>query len=117
MQRLPVKRLVAIALIAITCCFSNFCLAESAWADAVSGAKIFSSNCAACHLGGGNVINSQKTLKKEVLEKYEMASIEAITAQVTGGKNAMPAFKGRLTDGQIADVAAYVLEQSGKDWK
>ncbi len=111
------KKLFAIALIIVFTFFGG----QLAWADAagskVSGSKVFSSNCAACHLGGGNVVNSQKTLKKDVLEKYEMASIEAITTQVTKGKNAMPAFKGRLSDEQIAEVAAYVLEQSGKDWK
>jgi cytochrome c6 len=45
-----------------------------------------------------------------------MASIEAITTQVNNGKNAMPAFKGRLTDEDIADVAAYVLSQAEKGW-
>ena len=84
--------------------------------DAASGAKIFSANCAACHAGGNNVINGAKTLKKEALEKYEMNSIAAITYQINNGKNAMPAFKGRLTDAQIDDVATYVLSQSEAGW-
>jgi len=84
--------------------------------DAASGAKIFSANCAACHAGGNNVVNGAKTLKKDALEKYEMNSIEAITYQVNNGKNAMPAFKGRLTDAQIDDVATYVLSQSEAGW-
>lgn len=84
--------------------------------DAASGAKIFSANCAACHAGGNNVVNGAKTLKKDALEKYEMNSVEAITYQVNNGKNAMPAFKGRLTDAQIDDVATYVLSQSEKGW-
>jgi cytochrome c6 len=28
----------------------------------------------------------------------------------------MPAFKGRLTDAQIEDVATYVLAQADKGW-
>ncbi|MDJ0595704.1 MAG: c-type cytochrome [Pleurocapsa sp. MO_226.B13] len=84
--------------------------------DAASGAKIFSANCAACHAGGRNVINGAKTLQKDALEKYEMNSIEAITYQVHNGKNAMPAFKGRLSDAQIDDVATYVLSQAEKGW-
>jgi len=84
--------------------------------DAASGGKIFSANCAACHAGGNNVVNAQKTLKKEALEQYEMNSIEAITYQVNNGKNAMPAFKGRLTDAQIDDVATYVLSQAEQGW-
>ena len=84
--------------------------------DTASGAKIFSANCAACHAGGRNVINGAKTLKKDALEKYEMNSLDAITYQVNNGKNAMPAFKGRLTDAQIDDVATYVLSQSEAGW-
>jgi cytochrome c6 len=43
-------------------------------------------------------------------------SAEAIISQVTKGKNAMPAFKGRLKSEQIENVAAYVLEQADKGW-
>ena len=84
--------------------------------DATSGAKIFSANCAACHAGGRNVISGAKTLQKDALEKYEMNSIESIVYQVNNGKNAMPAFKGRLTDAQIDDVATYVLSQAENGW-
>jgi mono/diheme cytochrome c family protein len=35
------------------------------------------------------------------------------TARVTLGKNAMPPFKGQLTDQQIADVASYVVKATG----
>ncbi|MGB8691504.1 MAG: c-type cytochrome [Microcoleus sp.] len=110
------KRLLSIALLAFaifTVGFGRPALAG----DAANGAKLFSANCAACHIGGGNVVMGMKTLKKAALEKYGMNSIEAITTQVTNGKNAMPAFKGRLKPAQIEDVATYVLEQSAKDWK
>ncbi len=83
-------------------------------ADATGGAKIFSANCAACHAGGRHVIMADKTLKQEALEKYNMNSIDAIANQVTNWKNAMPAFKGRLSQAQIEDVASYVLAQSEK---
>jgi cytochrome c6 len=36
---------------------------------------------------------------------------------VTNGKNAMPAFKGRLKATQIEDVASYVLGQADNGWK
>lgn len=85
-------------------------------ADATGGAKIFSANCAACHAGGRNVIMADKTLKQEALLKYNMNSIDAIANQVANGKNAMPAFKGRLSQAQIEDVASYVLVQSEKGW-
>ena len=84
--------------------------------DAAMGAKIFSANCAACHAGGNNLVNPAKTLKKADLEKYDMYSLDAIKTQVTNGKNAMPAFGGKLTEGQIEDVATYVLSQADQGW-
>lgn len=81
-----------------------------------NGAKVFSANCASCHIKGGNLVNPSKTLKSADLEKFDMASLDAIKTQVTNGKAAMPAFKGRLTDEQIEDVANYVLSQAEKDW-
>ena len=56
------------------------------------------------------------TLKKDVLEANSMNSIDAITYQVKNGKNAMPAFGGRLVDEDIEDAANYVLSQSEKGW-
>jgi cytochrome c6 len=84
--------------------------------DVANGAKVFSANCAACHAGGKNVVNATKTLQKGDLEKYSMNSLDAIKTQVTKGKNAMPAFGGRLKDTEIDDVASYVLAQSEKGW-
>ncbi|MBM0742449.1 c-type cytochrome [Phormidium sp. CLA17] len=85
-------------------------------ANLANGAKLFNANCSACHMGGNNVIISSKTLKKEALEKYGMASLDAITTQVTNGKNAMPSFRSRLNDVQIDDIANYVINQSQQGW-
>ncbi len=110
------KRIVSVLLVGIaifTLAFSSPAFA----ADTASGKKIFSANCASCHAGGKNLVQANKTLKKEALEKYGMYSAEAIAYQVTNGKNAMPKFKGRLKPTQIEDVTAYVLEQADKGWK
>jgi cytochrome c6 len=85
-------------------------------ADLAHGQQVFASNCAACHIGGGNVVNGAKTLKITDLEQYDMASIEAIKNQVINGKSAMPAFSGRLTTDEIEDVAAYVLDKAETGW-
>ncbi|MFB2935298.1 cytochrome c6 PetJ [Aerosakkonemataceae cyanobacterium BLCC-F154] len=109
------KKLVTVLLLTIA--VLTFAFSRSALAgDAITGSKIFSANCSACHLGGNNVIMANKTLKKEALEKYGMNSLEAITNQVKSGKNAMPAFGGRLSDKQIEDVATYVFQQAQKGW-
>ncbi len=109
------KKLLSIVLLMIV--VLSLALARPVLAaDSASGAKIFSANCAACHAGGRNVIMADKSLKKEVLEKYSMNSLDAVITQVTNGKNAMPAFKGRLNPSQIEDVASYVLAQAEKGW-
>ncbi len=113
------SRLLAIACLLftlITFDFTTTIAPAQAADDLVAGAGIFTPNCAGCHLGGRNIIMADKTLQKDALEKYGMNSLEAITTQVTKGKGAMPAFKGRLSDEQIANVAAYVLDKSEKGW-
>jgi cytochrome c6 len=110
------KRIVSVLLVGIaifTLAFSSPAFA----ADTASGKKIFSANCASCHAGGKNLVQANKTLKKDALVKYGMYSAEAIITQVTNGKNAMPAFKGRLKPTQIEDVTAYVLEQADNGWQ
>ncbi|BAY30673.1 cytochrome c class I [Nostoc carneum NIES-2107] len=109
------KRILTIVLLGIaifTFAFNQPALA----ADIANGASVFKANCAQCHLGGKNLVSSAKTLRKDALEKYDMYSAEAIIAQVTRGKAAMPAFGKRLKANQIEDVAAYVLSQADKDW-
>ncbi|NJR64946.1 MAG: c-type cytochrome [Leptolyngbyaceae cyanobacterium CRU_2_3] len=108
------KRLLSIALAAIA--LLTFFTPPALAADVANGAKVFATNCAACHMGGKNVVNAAKTLQKAALEQYEMASIDAIKTQVTKGKNAMPAFAGRLSSEQIEDVSAYVLDKADKGW-
>ncbi|MCM1984729.1 c-type cytochrome [Lyngbya confervoides BDU141951] len=85
-------------------------------ADAGAGAQVFSANCAACHAGGGNVINPAKTLAQKDLEANGKDTADAIITQVTNGYNAMPAFGGRLSPSDIENVAAYVLDQAAKGW-
>lgn len=102
-------------IVLITVFLLNFSVAAYA-ADLQIGAQIFSANCAACHAGGVNAIMPAKTLQKDALEENEMNSVVAITTQVKNGKNAMPAFGGRLTDEDIDNVANYVLSQSEKNW-
>lgn len=112
------KRILSVILVTLTAIsLSLVNVAAPAWAgDAAAGKAIFGANCAACHMGGGNVVNAMKTLKKEALEQYDMASIEKIVTQVTKGKNAMPAFAGKLSEGDIENVATYVLAQAEAGW-
>merc|ERR1719356_212491 len=66
---------------------------------------------------GNNVIAAEKTLRKEALDSYLAGGRKesSVVTQVTNGKNAMPAFGGRLSEEEIADVAAYVIDQANGD--
>ena len=46
-----------------------------------------------------------------------MDSLDAIASIVTNGKNNMSAYKERLTEPEIQDVAAYVLQQAQHNWR
>ncbi len=116
MKRLASEFWLAVVFFHLTIALFILGFASPVWADSADGQRLFNSNCSACHIGGNNVIISHKTLKKEALEKYEMKSLEAIRNQVINGKNAMPSFKGRLSDEEIEAIATYVLGQAEAGW-
>ncbi|MBD0361244.1 MAG: c-type cytochrome [Coleofasciculus sp. C3-bin4] len=107
------KTTVIILLIALTLTFSPPALA----ADTANGAKIFSVQCAGCHVNGGNIVRRGKTLKLKALKRNGVDSRFAIASLVANGKNNMSAYKDRLSEKQIQDVSAYVLEQAEKGWR
>ena len=80
-------------------------------------ATLFTNSCAGCHINGGNIVRRNKSLKSNALKKFGMDSPDAIAQLVKNGQSAMPAYKGRLTEQQIVDVSAYVLEQAKRNWK
>ncbi|MCC5637447.1 c-type cytochrome [Nostoc sp. CHAB 5844] len=115
-MRIKLLKFVQLLCLILLLLTTTFTLPASA-NDTANGAQIFSVHCAGCHINGSNIIRRGKNLKKQALKKYGMDSIEAITAIVTNGKSNMSAYKDRLTEQEIQDVAAYVLEQAAKDWR
>jgi quinohemoprotein ethanol dehydrogenase len=77
-----------------------------ATADAAAGKEVFSENCSTCHGGDGLGGNGGPDLTTMPLAK-EQAGAEK---QVTNGGGGMPAFGGSLSEEEIANVAAYVVE-------
>ena len=74
------------------------------------GKKLFITNCNICHIQGKNLIIAEKSLKKEALEVNGLTTQEAITYQISNGKNGMPAFGGRLQEEEIEKIAKYILK-------
>ncbi len=112
------KRVFSGAVLAATLLSVSSFSAQAA-PDLAVGEKVFKANCNACHSGGKNTVNAQKTLSLADLKKYKMDNSAAIITQVTNGKNAMPAFgkTGKIKPPEIESVAAYVLAQANAGWK
>ncbi len=77
--------------------------------QATGGKDIFAANCGSCHTledagTSGNVGPNLDQLKP---------SVDVVQHQVINGGGAMPAFKGTLTDAQIAAVSKYVSSVAG----
>jgi quinohemoprotein ethanol dehydrogenase len=75
--------------------------------DPDAGRQIFLDNCSTCHGADGRGGNGGPDLTSIPTAKQ----LQAVIAQVMNGGGGMPAFKGALTDQQIRDVAAYVVQR------
>jgi mono/diheme cytochrome c family protein len=80
------------------------------------GAIVYQEVCQACHMenakgavGAGRIAS--------LAGNANLAYPEYPIAIVTGGKGAMPWFRGQLTDQQIADVISYVRTHFGNKYK
>jgi mono/diheme cytochrome c family protein len=84
--------------------------AFSAKGDPTAGAKVFgSAGCAGCHtLAAAHATGTVGPNLDQLKPDYRH-----VTAQVTNGGAAMPAFKSSLSTQQIADVSAYVVKSTG----
>ena len=84
------------------------------------GEQIFNSNCAACHMGGGNVIRANRTLKisdlNDHVEAYSSSPLEALEHEIEDGLNAMPSYADTLSEEEIMAVATYVEERAELGW-
>jgi mono/diheme cytochrome c family protein len=72
--------------------------------------KLFSDNCASCHTLAAAGASGKVGPDLDQLRPGP----QLVTTQVNNGGGAMPAFKGKLTDAQIKELADYVAENAGK---
>jgi alcohol dehydrogenase (cytochrome c) len=80
--------------------------ATAAAPNAEAGKEVFSEECSVCHGATGHGGNGGPDLRTMPLAKTQ----EGAEQQVTNGGGGMPAFKGVLSEEEIANVAAYVSE-------
>mmetsp|Transcript_951 Transcript_951/g.1323 ORF Transcript_951/g.1323 Transcript_951/m.1323 type:complete len:176 (+) Transcript_951:49-576(+) len=106
---------------AITAC--SFVPNAIAAGDVAKGETLFKENCAACHVGGMNVIKEKRTLKKDALEKFVGgANEENVKKFVTGSMRHQTMVFPRIpgghpTDENFDDVVSYIVDQAtGDKW-
>lgn len=78
-----------------------------------AGETLFKSKCAACHgPDGKGEVPMGKKLGAHDLNSAEVQkqSDAQLTEVVTKGKNKMPAYEGKLSKEQIAELVAYIRE-------
>jgi mono/diheme cytochrome c family protein len=77
--------------------------------DPAAGAEVFTSaGCGSCHVL--EAAGSSGAVGPNLDESQP--SYDLVVDRVTNGAGAMPAFQGTLTDEQIQDVSAYVVEST-----
>ena len=77
-------------------------------AFAQSAADNYKAKCAMCHAADGTASGpAGKAMNVPSFKASKLTEAQMI-AETKAGKGKMPAFAGKLTDGQIKDVIAYV---------
>lgn len=79
------------------------------------GVKIFQKECTACHPGGTNTIESEKTLKADAFKKFGFNSVADVKKRIENGAGVMPIYKDTLKPAEIEAVANYVWTTSQKN--
>lgn len=78
--------------------------------DAEAGAAVYADQgCGGCHTF--EAANSAGTIGPNLDDSS--VDFQAAVTQISNGGNGMPAFKGRISDEEIANVAAFVVEERG----
>jgi cbb3-type cytochrome c oxidase subunit III len=89
---------------------SSLAAATSGGTTSTNGKTIFTSSCGSCHTLAAAGTHGTVGPNLDQLRP----PFARVKRQVINGGAIMPAFKGKLTDAQIAAVAKYVAAQAGK---
>jgi len=104
------------AALATGCREDSLPIADSRGREVEAGRRIYEAKCASCHNknGDGRTITAGRFPYANLIDgKWRSdGSPAAIEKQVRRGHDPMPRFEGKLTNEEIRDVVAYVLQLS-----
>lgn len=91
-------------------------VADASGREAAAGRKIFERKCASCHArrGDGKTVVAGRFPYANLIdgEWRGDGSPASIEQQIRKGKDPMPKFEGKLTDEEIRQTVAYVVQLS-----
>jgi cytochrome c6 len=96
-----IRTILVLAVVVGFMC-SSAAFAQNATAD------LYKSKCAMCHGPDGSKENAAMGVKPLTGADVQKMSDADLAAVISTGKGKMPAYKGKLTDDQIKDLAKYV---------
>jgi mono/diheme cytochrome c family protein len=101
------KVLSGIVAVAVLCLVGSVVRAQ----DKANGEKVYKAKCASCHgpdgkgeTAAGKVTKARDICSDEVKKETEAAWTDIIVK----GKNKMPSYDKKITDGEVKDVIAYM---------
>lgn len=108
MKRIPLFFLLAVLLFFASCAGTSNPdhpkVDENATEEEDPGQALFETRCASCHGPDGTAgIANAANLQTSTLNQ------EALLQIIANGRNAMPAFKGQLSEAELNSLARYVL--------
>ena len=84
---------------------------EQAAAAATTGEGLFKRHCAICHRDGGNIVNRQKTLRKDVRESNGIKTADDIINLMRNPGPGMNSFNETVVPEKDArEIAEYILK-------
>lgn len=108
--------ILALALVGVSCRERSLPVADGRTGDLAAGQRIFERKCASCHNtnGDGKTVTAGRFRYANLIDGIWRSdgSAEAIELQIRRGRDPMPKFEGKLTDEEIRQTVAYVLELS-----
>jgi len=104
--------LTAVApIIALALCAGG-AVADTKKGEKIDGAKEFKEHCAACHAGGGNIINAKKTLHKKDREANGIKTAKDIIKSMRSPGPGMTKFdKKAISDKEAKAIADYIIKE------
>ena len=96
-----IRTILVLTFVAGLMC-SSAAFAQNAAAD------LYKSKCAMCHGPDGSKENAAMGVKPLTSPEIQKMSDADLAAAISAGKGKMPAYKGKLTDDQIKDLAKHI---------